>query len=55
VASSIPEAASRRPSGLNASDVAGTLVTGSNTSLNLELKKEDGAWKVEEYQGQAAR
>jgi hypothetical protein len=31
---------------------ARVLVTGSNGSVTLELVKEDGGWKVEDYQGQ---
>lgn len=31
------------------------LVTGSNGSVTLELVKEDGGWKIEEYQGQLAQ
>lgn len=34
-------------------DRANVLVTGSGGSLTLNLVKEDGDWKVEEYQGQA--
>jgi hypothetical protein len=34
-------------------DRANVLVTGSGGSVTLNLAKEDGDWKVEEYQGQA--
>lgn len=32
---------------------ANALVTGSGASVTLNLKKEEGDWRVEEYQGQA--
>jgi hypothetical protein len=34
-------------------DRANALVTGSGASVTLNLVKEDGNWRVEEYQGQA--
>ena len=34
-------------------DRANVLVTGSGASVTLNLVKEDGDWRVEEYQGQA--